>query len=664
MSQSNTKEPQTVKQDPNSNVPSPFGRKFQIFDPGNETQFTDNTVHTAKYTWWNFLPVAIFEQLRRVSNFYFIFQMIMNLLPGVGVFSPVTAIIPVGLIIGIDILKDGILDQRRHKADRILNRKAVCMFRGKEFEQIVTCKIHVVAVHVNYPLTQAKQVSVPTQSVQTIEQQQSENQLDEMQDGLFVQDNVGNQSYAIENHPEMRGMLVRKSQNYELQINKRMLRAICVVIAETKLAFQAAQSKSIRNILTEVMLFFREFLDASVEVLLPDFDRKKLSIEIKDLAKLLFDEKLISIKLQFICVCMDGGNIYGESFLFILISQPLNLEKPFLYQIVRIKGDIEGFQNLGKNLAWYFKLKGMILSYYATDGCLVQVGDLSLNSYKSFLLLIESGFILPNQSPCACHLNQNAFKHAIIQIISLSTYVDLRNEKISKLSQEFFDSVKDLHLFAITLEPQRGLVSFYESDFELAADVLNMTQQALQYLNDLILNYKEFLSGDWRQVVQCLGVNLSQQICKQNNGAHYALAYNLTPAGALSLSKGNMLLCLDLPSCPERDQIPQLLRYCQTSDMLYSKKQQLFEGLTETELREYDVNEEENNDEEQKQQQDDPQQYKPYRNMAFEEQKDNGIIKIKTTCKVSDLINVLNFTQVPAQAEWKIVLKAQRSIRD
>ncbi|KAA6367953.1 MAG: putative Phospholipid-transporting ATPase 1, partial [Streblomastix strix] len=143
MSQSNTKESQSVKQDSNSSAPSPFGRKFQIFDPENETQFTDNTVHTAKYTWWNFLPVAIFEQLRRVSNFYFLFQMIMNLLPGVGVFSPVTAIIPVGLVIGIGILKDGIEDLRRHKADRIVNRKAVCVFRGKEFEQIETCKIRV-----------------------------------------------------------------------------------------------------------------------------------------------------------------------------------------------------------------------------------------------------------------------------------------------------------------------------------------------------------------------------------------------------------------------------------------------------------------------------------------------------------------------------------------
>ncbi|KAA6369214.1 MAG: hypothetical protein EZS28_035259, partial [Streblomastix strix] len=225
--------------------------------------------------------------------------------------------------------------------------------------------------------------------------------------------------------------------------------------------------------------------------------------------------------------------------------------------------------------------------------------------------------------------------YAIIAIWIL----DLGNEKISKLSKEFFDSVKDLHLFAIALEPQRGLISFYESDFALATDVLIMTYQALQYLNDLVLNFEEFKSSEWRQVVECLGENLSQSICKGNNGAYYALAYCLTPAGALSLSKGNLLLGFDLPPCPERDQITQLLHYCQTSDMIYDKKLQFVEVLAAKNVSEFDENEEEEDEEEQKQQQDDSGEYKPYRNMAFEEQKDNGIMKMKTRSQVSDLIN-------------------------
>ncbi|KAA6327199.1 MAG: hypothetical protein EZS28_053845, partial [Streblomastix strix] len=62
--------------------------------------------------------------------------------------------------------------------------------------------------------------------------------------------------------------------------------------------------------------------------------------------------------------------------------------------------------------------------------------------------------------------------------------------------------------------------------------------------------------------------------------------------------------------------------------------------------------------------QDDSGEYKPYRNMAFEEQKDNGIMKMKTRSQVSDLINVQNFAQVPAQAEQKIVLKALKDLQE
>ncbi|KAA6367463.1 MAG: hypothetical protein EZS28_037010 [Streblomastix strix] len=61
----------------------------------------------------------------------------------VGVFYPVTATIPVGLVIWIGILKDGIEDLIRYKANRIVNRKADHTFRRKEFEQIETCQIRV-----------------------------------------------------------------------------------------------------------------------------------------------------------------------------------------------------------------------------------------------------------------------------------------------------------------------------------------------------------------------------------------------------------------------------------------------------------------------------------------------------------------------------------------
>ncbi|KAA6382787.1 MAG: hypothetical protein EZS28_021686, partial [Streblomastix strix] len=293
------------------------------------------------------------------------------------------------------------------------------------------------------------------------------------------------------------------------------------------------------------------------------------------------------------------------------IDYPLTQAK----QIVKIKGDTESFQNLGKNLTQYFKQQRMILSCYVMVGCLAQVGGLSLNSDKSFQSLVESGFILHYHSPDTCHLNQNAFKHTIIQLKFLSIYVGIIKETTTFLRNSDIKKIIGARLTA--LEPQRGLISFYEPDFALAADVLILTYQAF-----------------------------------------------LPPAGALSLSKVNLQLGLDLPSYPERDQIFQLLHYCQTQDMLYKKKLQFVERLAETYLSKYFENEEEDDEEEQKLQQDDSEEYKPYRNMAFEEQKDNRIMKMKSRSYVSDLMNVQNFTYVPEQVEQKIVLKALKDLQE
>lgn len=45
-------------------------------------QFKSNYIRTTKYTWWSFIPVNLFEQLRRLSNIYFILVMIFALIPG------------------------------------------------------------------------------------------------------------------------------------------------------------------------------------------------------------------------------------------------------------------------------------------------------------------------------------------------------------------------------------------------------------------------------------------------------------------------------------------------------------------------------------------------------------------------------------------------------
>ena len=52
-------------------------------------KYCNNCVTTTKYTCLNFLPVNLFEQFRRLSNWYFLSMCIFSLIPGVSPILPV-----------------------------------------------------------------------------------------------------------------------------------------------------------------------------------------------------------------------------------------------------------------------------------------------------------------------------------------------------------------------------------------------------------------------------------------------------------------------------------------------------------------------------------------------------------------------------------------------
>lgn len=74
--------------------------------------YRDNYVSTTKYTPVNFLYKSVYEQIKRVANIYFF------VVAGVS-FSPVTPysaysiILPLGMVIGATIIKEGVEDWRR-----------------------------------------------------------------------------------------------------------------------------------------------------------------------------------------------------------------------------------------------------------------------------------------------------------------------------------------------------------------------------------------------------------------------------------------------------------------------------------------------------------------------------------------------------------------------
>uniref|UniRef100_A0A4W6ERA7 Phospholipid-transporting ATPase n=1 Tax=Lates calcarifer TaxID=8187 RepID=A0A4W6ERA7_LATCA len=93
--------------------------------PGTEAfiqqRFPDNRIVSSKYTFWNFIPKNMFEQFRRVANFYFLIIFLVQLMIDTPT-SPITSGLPLFFVITVTAIKQGYEDWLRHKADNAVNQ--------------------------------------------------------------------------------------------------------------------------------------------------------------------------------------------------------------------------------------------------------------------------------------------------------------------------------------------------------------------------------------------------------------------------------------------------------------------------------------------------------------------------------------------------------------
>ncbi|XP_038631915.1 phospholipid-transporting ATPase IG isoform X1 [Scyliorhinus canicula] len=96
--------------------------------PGIETflppSFCDNRIVSSKYTYWNFIPKNLFEQFRRIANFYFLIIFLVQVIVDTPT-SPVTSGLPLFFVIIVTAIKQGYEDWLRHKADNSVNKSPV-----------------------------------------------------------------------------------------------------------------------------------------------------------------------------------------------------------------------------------------------------------------------------------------------------------------------------------------------------------------------------------------------------------------------------------------------------------------------------------------------------------------------------------------------------------
>ncbi|XP_014509326.1 putative phospholipid-transporting ATPase 9 [Vigna radiata var. radiata] len=100
-----------------------FCNEPDIFEDGVKN-FADNSVRSTKYTLATFFPKSLFEQFRRVANFYFLVTGTLALTK-LAPYTAASAIFPLIVVIGATMVKEGIEDWRRKKQDIEVNNRRV-----------------------------------------------------------------------------------------------------------------------------------------------------------------------------------------------------------------------------------------------------------------------------------------------------------------------------------------------------------------------------------------------------------------------------------------------------------------------------------------------------------------------------------------------------------
>ncbi|KAK2705448.1 hypothetical protein QYM36_015736, partial [Artemia franciscana] len=90
------------------------------------------------YSLWNFLFLNLFQQLRRVANFYFACVVIITVTIDSPV-SPITTILPLVFVLGVTAVKQGWEDFLRHRGDNAVNFRKVKVVKDGEIK-VVNCK--------------------------------------------------------------------------------------------------------------------------------------------------------------------------------------------------------------------------------------------------------------------------------------------------------------------------------------------------------------------------------------------------------------------------------------------------------------------------------------------------------------------------------------------
>ncbi|KAI8873054.1 phospholipid-translocating P-type ATPase, partial [Ramicandelaber brevisporus] len=98
--------------------------------------YVPNWVRTTKYTAASFVPKNLYEQFRRVANIYFLFIVVLQVIPQVAQGNPFMSAFALCFILFITMVKDGYEDMKRHASDKELNSSQTERIGGNKWTNV------------------------------------------------------------------------------------------------------------------------------------------------------------------------------------------------------------------------------------------------------------------------------------------------------------------------------------------------------------------------------------------------------------------------------------------------------------------------------------------------------------------------------------------------
>ncbi|XP_032069923.1 phospholipid-transporting ATPase IC [Thamnophis elegans] len=108
--------------------------KKTIFLCIQKSKYAGNVIKTYKYNPITFLPLNLYEQFKRIANFYFLVLLILQTIPQITTLSWYTTLVPLLLVLGITAVKDLVDDIARHRMDSEINNRTCDVIKGKSFQ--------------------------------------------------------------------------------------------------------------------------------------------------------------------------------------------------------------------------------------------------------------------------------------------------------------------------------------------------------------------------------------------------------------------------------------------------------------------------------------------------------------------------------------------------